>query len=105
LQEIRQNPELVAYTKTAQDIRKIVTKRVRNSVSPYLYKILGLQQRKKVIFLAEIQPKNIELKNTEVTVLIQELKKILTSAIRTFLLDKNELETDIFLPIYHQSCR
>lgn len=95
LQEIRQNPELIAYTKTTQDIRRIVTKRVRNSVSPSLYKILGLRKRKKVVFFAEIQP-NIELKNIENTVLTRELKKRLTTAIEDFLCNKNELQIDIF---------
>ncbi|MGB9812883.1 MAG: hypothetical protein ACPLRZ_01460 [Thermovenabulum sp.] len=93
LQEIKKNPAIIECARNTDDIRSIVAKRVRNSVSPYLYRILRLE--KKVVIFAEIQA-NTELKNIENTVLTRELKKALTSAIEDFLYNKNELEIDIF---------
>lgn len=95
LAKIRQTPSILANAKTSDDVRRIVVQRVRNSVSPTLYKILNLQKRTIALLYGEELKINHE--NVEQKILENEKKKVIASAIAEFLRSKSKLDTIIFL--------
>ncbi|QAT39521.1 hypothetical protein [Clostridium sp. JN-9] len=100
------------YNKSLNSIKKILAVMVRNNATADIYKTLGISNlkigyktylRKKVVcmdneVLAETINKAIEIKSTvENKIMGKELNKLINNVIDNFLIDKNKLDTTIFL--------